>query len=244
MSLQQPQFRRLFSKTMYKNLHLPLWELTFTKDFVDGAHGDMYPVVAKSTDCAEMVANNRYILETGSVSRMAGAFFPYATYEMTFRGTCGFSFRLSKGTAAIVCRQDSVEFTCEKDKQIVPCSVSKDDRTMLVTCRPGAFDVYFAENGKPVLLQTFTAETFADSNLQAVFQTAFVCVSAEGSAEILSARSYMDCGISQADMRPIRYENGDVMVENGKVYLSATVRMEAGSYQGIFSWVPDGDTSG
>jgi hypothetical protein len=39
-------------------------------------------------------------------------------------------------------------------------------------------------------------------------------------------------------MRPIRYENGAVMIEGGKVYFTASIRMEAGCYQGIFSWVP------
>ncbi len=48
----------------------------------------------------------------------------------------------------------------------------------------------------------------------------------------------MDSGISQADIRPIRYENGDVMIEQGKIYLSASIRLQEGCFQGIFSWVP------
>lgn len=55
---------------------------------------------------------------------------------------------------------------------------------------------------------------------------------------VLSAKSYMDCGISQADMRPIRYENGDVMVENGKIYLTVSCRMEQDGYQRILAWTP------
>ena len=55
---------------------------------------------------------------------------------------------------------------------------------------------------------------------------------------IEEVRSYIDSGISLADMRSIRYENGDVMMEQGKLYLSASIRMREETFQGIFTWVP------
>lgn len=39
-------------------------------------------------------------------------------------------------------------------------------------------------------------------------------------------------------MRPIRYENGEILQEGGKVFLTMSVRMQAQAYQGVFSWVP------
>ena len=59
-----------------------------------------------------------------------------------------------------------------------------------------------------------------------------------GHAVILIAESYIDCGISQADIKPIRYENGEVMLENGKIYLTMSIRLEELMIQGVFSWVP------
>lgn len=232
------QFHRLFSRTMFKNLHLPLWEMTFTKDFVTDTRGDLYPVLKKSDDCAESVQHNRYRVEKGAVSRMAGAFFPFATYEVTFRGACGFSFVLPEATARVFSDGAVLTFADGGEFQSVPCSLAEEENALLVTCRPGAFDVYARKNGKPELVKSFASEAFRDSHCQTVFQKSYVVLEAENNAEIYDARAYMDCGVSQADMRPIRYENGEVMVENGKIYLSATVRMEAGGYQGIFSWIP------
>ena len=82
-------FHRMFSKSMYKTLKLPLAEMTFTKDFVNDQRGDLYPVIHKSDDCSEAVEQNRYVVRAGAVERMFAQFFPYATYEMTFSGLCG-----------------------------------------------------------------------------------------------------------------------------------------------------------
>ena len=41
-----------------------------------------------------------------------------------------------------------------------------------------------------------------------------------------------------ADLRLIRYENGEPIIENGKVYLTASIRMQEESYQGVLSWTP------
>lgn len=60
-------------------------EMTSSRDFVTDPNGDLYPLVRKSADCDEAVAYNHYLLTRGSACRVMGAFFPYATYEVTFR---------------------------------------------------------------------------------------------------------------------------------------------------------------
>ena len=57
--------------------------MTFTKDFITDTRGDLYPVLAKSGDCVEAVVNNRWCIRQGSVIRLLGQFFPYATYTLT-----------------------------------------------------------------------------------------------------------------------------------------------------------------
>lgn len=239
MYIEDMNFHRLFSQTMYKNLKLPLGEMTFTKDFITDSRGDLYPVIHKSSDCDERIENNQYKINTGAAERMLGAFFPYATYEITFsslQGACGFSFYIPNGEASILYEGNAVAFLAEGRKESIQYSGKAN--VMLVSCRPGAFDVYFLNNGQPQYFYTFRANTFEHSHLQKNFQQGYVCLLARGSVTVRKASFYIDCGISQADIRPIRYENGEVMIENGKIYLTASVRMQEEMFQGVFSWTP------
>lgn len=240
MKIQDKPFHRLFSKTMYKNLKLPLWEMTFTKDFITDRRGDLYPVITKAPDCLESIHANRYHVRSGTVERLGGSFFPYATYEITAcieQGACGFSFVLPTVTASVLCDGQSVHFSCAGKEESIPCRTARSF-TMIVSCRPSAFDVYFLQNGQPQFLHTFTAEAFAHSHAQETFQKSHVSVYVQGNVIIDAVESYIDCGISQADIRPIRLENGDVIMENGKVFLNLSVRMQAEMFQGIVSWIP------
>ena len=63
-------------------------------------------------------------------------------------------------------------------------------------------------------------------------------MSVSGNVTVNSVYSYLDSGVAIADMRPIKYENGDVLFENGKIYFSASLRLQAGCCQGVFSWIP------
>ena len=245
MNPEDLKFHRLFSKTMYKNLKLPMGEMTFTKDFVSDKRGDLYPVIHRTEDCIERVEKNEYRIECGKAERVIGAFFPYATYEITYTlsgGSCGFTFNIPGGRAVIKCSGHEVRFTEKKDgiecsRESVPLT-EKNTETLIVSCRPGAFDVFFLENDRPDLLTTFKSEAFRNSHSRSVFEKGFACVAVRGGAVIHAASFYIDCGMSQADLRPIRYENGDVMYENGLVYLTASIRMQEEKFQGIFSWVP------
>ena len=233
-------FHRLFSKTMFKNLKLPLGEMTFTKDFISTDHGDLYPVIHKSQDCLESVEKNRYTVSWGSVDRMFVRFFPYASYRAVGsieNGAFGFSFTTPDGTATLLYDGLLLNFD-DGEKQIYSADFSDEVYTLIVSCRPCCFDVYFERNGKPEYIHTFTSAKFKKSNLQSVFENGYVSVSISGQVSVHSVSSYIDCGISQADIRPIRYENGDVIYENGKIYLTASIRMQEGTFQGVFSWIP------
>lgn len=228
--------------TLYKNRKLLLGEMTFSKDFVNDNRGDLYPVLDKSCDCCEKIECNCYILDCGSVERLLGQFFPYATYEMTaetLSGTSGFGFVLPDIKACITVKNHNLVFTCgERAEQIAIPSWLEEQWTMIVSCRPGAFDVYFKQNSMAQFWHTFYASEFRDSNVGSVFTNSHVSLRAEESAVISKVSFYIDNGISQADLRPIRYENGEVMMEQGKIYLSGSARLQEGGFQAIFSWVP------
>ena len=236
MKIYQKTFHRLFSQTFYKNLKLPLGRMTFTKNFVTDTRGDLYPVLQKSADCEEAVENNRYTVSGGSVRRVLGQFFPYATDEVSFEGlegSVGFLFRTRSREAMLLYNGKQLFFS---SGEVFAPEMPLD--TLIISCRPGSFDAYTRVNGEARFLRTFRCDGFVNAHLQREFASGIAALSVSGSVRIREAAFYIDCGVSQADIRPIRYEDGSVMLEGGKIYLTASIRMHAQSFQGIFSWVP------
>lgn len=238
MAVDELIFRRVFSRSMYKNLKLPLAEMSFAKDFINDPRGDLYPVITKTDGCGEYLAQNTYRIRQGAAERMFARFFPFATCEITFAGSAGFVFHLADAAAEILCDGSTVSFSDGEEAVSLPVAGTADAVTMIVSCRPGAFDVFFTEYGKPQFFTTFRSERFAESNRHSTFKNGFVCLKACGGAVIHSVSAYIDCGISQADIRPVCYEDGEPIYENGKIFFTASIRMQESSFQGIFSWVP------
>ena len=236
------EFKRKFSLSMYKNLKIKLGEMSFFKDYVNDTRGNPYPVITKSEDCVESVANNLYTVSRGEVKRMFCQFFPFASYEVecvSNGGEVGFCFRLGGAEAQIVVKGDRVCYCCQGRSDTVETSLSKESAfSMIVSCRPGAFDVYFRMNGKPEYTCTFYEELFSNSNRFDLFSDGYADLFLAHGATVCSVSSYVDNGISIADIRPIKYENGDVITENGKIYFTASVRMQESSFHGVFSWIP------
>ena len=231
-------FKRQFSLSMYKNKKLPLGQMSFSKDFVTDKRGDLYPIVYKSEACNEYVTHNTYVTKNGICERFITSFFPFATYEMCFEGQCaGFGFKLKGTYTQIICKNNCVHFKSDSETKSLPLEIPTNVIRMIVSCRPSAFDVYFKINGCAEFFTTFDCNEFANSNMYNEFSEGYVSVICEN-ATVHSAEAYIDCGISQADMRPIRYENGDVIVDHGKVYLTMSIRMQEKMFQGIFSWIP------
>ncbi len=235
----QSIFKRQFSMSMYKNKKLQLSQMTFSKDFINDRRGDLYPINYKSDSCYEYILHNTYTTQNGICERVMGSFFPFASYEICFDGQCaGFGFHLNDTFAQITCSYNCVVFKSDGVINTVPLEENTNDKKcMIISCRPSAFDVYFKINGCAEFFTTFTCDSFIDSNIYSVFSDGYVSVICEN-ATIYHVESYIDCGISQADMRPLRYENGDIMVSQGKVYLTMSIRMQKNMFQGIFSWIP------
>lgn len=242
MNLIYSEFKRKFSLSMYKNLKIKLGEMTFTKDFVNDTFGDLYPIIQQSADCIEKVENNFYILSKGHSKRLFCQFFPYATYEVsvnTTDGEIGFCFQLPNAETTVSVNKDKLICVCEKGiNEVQLPSFIKRELTMIISCRPGAFDVYFKNQGKPEYVCTFYDETFKDSNTQSIFSNGYASLFVSGNITVKEVLSYIDNGVSIADIRPIKYEDGEILYEQGKIYLTASIRMQEGTFQGMFSWVP------
>lgn len=242
MNLIYSEFKRKFSLSMYKNLKINLGRMSFLKDFINDTFGNLYPIMQKSDDCTERIEKNSYVVHKGNVERLVCQFFPYATYEITFRaeaGEVGFSFKLPDVKARITVKQEKLVYSCAGNEESIEFPESiKESSTIIISCRPGAFDVYRKQNGVLKFLHTFYEERFKESNHCDSFSNGYVFLYVNGSAVIKEVLSYVDNGISIADIKAIKYENGDVIIENGKMYLTASVRMQEGTFQGVFSWIP------
>jgi hypothetical protein len=242
IDLRNAEFKRIFSQTLYKNRKLRLAEMSFFRDFVTDTRGDLYPILEKSDGAEEAVRENRYLLLHGAVRRFFCRFFPYATYEITAfpkTGRVGLRFAIPAGEGEVLMTGDRLICRCDGTETVHALPEEDTDRrTMIVSCRPGAFDVYFPKNGQPMYFCTVPSEAFLMSDRYTEFANGSGSLSIEGCVTVEAVFAYIDSGVSIADMRPIRYENGEIMIEQGRVFLTASIRMQSEKFQGVFSWIP------
>ena len=240
------EFKRKFAISMYKNMGIELGEMSFLKDFVNDTRGDLYPVFAKSEDCNERVGENRFHVTSGSVERVFCQLFPFATYEIVCErqeGDAGFVFRMPDVVASVmlVSRNGDAYLSYEcgdhREKIELPEGFTATS-PWLVTLRPGFFDIYYRQNGGANYLTTVDEPMFAESNRYATFKDSNVSLKVCGNVSVTKVTSCLDNGVSIADFRAVRYEDGTVINEGGKVYFTGSIRTHAGNYQAIFSWVP------
>jgi len=253
MRPDEMMFRRRFSVNFYKNLRFGLCEMTFSKDFVNTKRGDPYPILSKNGEFSENISGGRYTFASadgGCITRLLGQFFPYASYEMKLEsldGQAGFTFCLPGerlfflGLSHKNGRLAAVYGCCGQKEEYGLDAEFFAGLSFIVTLRRDALDLYLDDGCGITFVRSFGAPDMADCGKRKVFMSASSAVTVSGNAVITSVKSYMDSGISQADIRPLRYENGEILTEGGKIYLTMSVRMQAGGYQGVFSWIPGTD---
>ena len=246
MNFSDMTFIRKFSLNLYKNLNVPLSKMTFTSDFISTVRGDLYPLVSASEGVSEHLSVGGYSVNGGTAERMMAEFFPYATYKMKISSLCG------RAGFAFVGPEVRCEVTVENDEWETSVIVKHNDGeikipmhrdihdgfALIVTARPKFFDVYTAEGEQIEFLATAEVPSFARSNRIPFYQKTKVHTLLSGSAFISGAESYIDCGVAQADIRPFRYENGELIMENGRVFLAISARMAAGGHHIVLSWLP------
>lgn len=226
---------------MHKNMKLKMAEMSFFKDFINDTRGNLYPVLSKSKDCSEKLENNTYSVVKGYANRFLCRFFPFASYEMTLvkdSTEAGFCFNFKSGSTSVTVKGKNVVFSDGENTVSKPLACSGDEVTLIISCRPCVLDVYQLISDKAEYIATFTSEKFKDFNKESVFTKSSVSVLAYGKSTIKSVCSYLDNGLSTADIRPVKYENGDILMRDGKVFLTASIRLQQEMYQGVFSWIP------
>jgi len=207
---------------------------------------------------------------SATVCRLLGQHFPYANYEMTLLengGAVGFSFRCGADgrSAYTLGNAPRVDILAENDGcngARLLCRVFVGGRetrcdttdvfpqftvgtTFSVACNGDEFNVYVDNGDTPAPIHTFFVSEFSDIRRQVNFNACSASVMAvipEGGAniEIDCVNWYLDCGVCQADMRPIRYIDGTPMTENGRLFFTMSARLVRGGYQAVISWNPSG----
>lgn len=247
MTFSDMTFVRKFSMNFYKNLKISTAKMTFTSDFTDTERGDLYPIIKKDAGLTEYVRPAGYTVSgSGSVERLFCSFFPWATYEIGFEsldGKAGFVFFGDGARAEAFVENDAWETFITvrhggKENKVQLHYDTSSKFSLIVTSRPGAFDVYVSECGNIHFLFTEQAPEFQRSNVESFYKKAKVSLILSGNVSISSAEAYVDCGVAQADIRPFRYENGELIEEDGRVFLSISARQAVGCYQAILSWLP------
>ncbi len=244
MNLSEMIFRRKFSLNFYKNLSCPLAEMTFTTDFTETNRGDLYPIIKISEGAEESVLHDGYRVK-GSATRLFAAFFPYATYKMTvseLSGSAGFIFNAPDTSATLLMRASGSkrEITILHDdgeQMLAMPEKCSGEVELTVSLRPGNFDIFYTVKGVTDYLGSFKVPSFKESTRNDFYQPAKVLVTLTD-AFVTKVSSCIDCGIGQADIRPLKYENGDVITERGRVFLTLSTRLTEGGYQAVVSWVP------
>ena len=246
MNFSDMTFIRKFSMNLYKNLNIPLSKMSFTSDFLNTVRGNPYPLISADENVSEHANASGYSVSGGTAERLMAEFFPFATYKMKISslfGKAGFVFVGPDARCEVLLEKDewdthvTVKHNDGEEKFPLHRDIY-DDFALLITARPGHFDVYTAEGDAIEFLATAKVPCFANSTKIPFYQKTKAHTYISGNAYIKCAESYIDCGISQADIRPFRYENGELIMENGRVFLAISSRMATGGHQSVLSWLP------
>lgn len=246
-------FRRRFSVNPYKSLRLPLGEMNCVKDWVNTKRGDPYPILEKG-EVTELVADGAWRIrnDTGAVQRvrrLLGGHFPVSTYDIGLEeltGKAGITIEYPEKRIELLVSHDGSKYIFEvtdsdgrRAEYMLERPFASGARFM-VTANFTRFELYIADP-TPVFVAMHHYPEFEPINRTSVYtrSTAAITVELASAQEAaLNAEFYLDCGVSQADLRSVRYEDGTPVIERGRMFLTFSVRNIDGGFQGVMSWTP------
>lgn len=261
-------FHRLFSINPYRSLRMKLCEMSFCKDWPHTDRGEPYPIVREvGAALGEKVEDGRIAFsadEPGERARLIGRFFPYASSEVCVDALdgegarVGLEFAVRSGRGSPYTAEDApglCVFVERAGAEVCVCHEEFAGGRSLGVVRHGtraftpggvlfvsAHGAFFDVSLGRELVCTIQAEGFSDICRRSAFMNAgvslYVALPAGGRAAVSRAESFLDGGLSHADMKPVRYEDGTPILENGRLFLTLSSRLQAGAYQYVVSWNP------
>ncbi len=261
-------FHRLFSINPYRSLRMKLCEMSFCKDWPHTDRGEPYPVIRESgAALSEKVEGGRIAFSAdapGERARLIGRFFPYASSEVCVDALdgegarVGLEFAVRSGRGSPYTAEDApglCVFVERAGAEVCVCHEEFVGGRSLGVVRHGtraftpggvlfvsAHGAFFDVSLGREFVCTIRAEGFSDICRRSAFMNAgvslYVALPAGGRAAVSRAESFLDGGLSHADMKPVRYEDGTPILENGRLFLTLSSRLQAGAYQYVVSWNP------
>ncbi len=245
MDIREIRFRRRFSINPDHVLRCPMGEMSFHRDWLNDCPGDPYPALERTDGVRETVGGGRYTLRGGACARLLGHYIPACTYTVAVgalaEGEAGIRLFGDAAAQTVAVRSDgAVVFRTAGGEQSVPFSISFPFTLRAVF---GArFTEAYVRRGdgpeecvgrweSPIGWELFREDVFLST-------PAALWVSGE-LAEIRRVEWFLDAGFTQADMKPMYYEDGTPILDDGRLYLTMSARESTGGYQAVVSWQPD-----
>ena len=261
MKLDNMHFNRKLSMPTRRRLWLDAGEMRFDHDFAGDTRSDLYPVLHKSGNITETVSGNEYTARSaagGEIARLIGEFFPYYTYSFKIAhigssevglGLIKDGFTLKALASARGCRVEYLGCEILRTAEGVA-----DGDTFSVTFRAGGISLYRERDGKETLLGDVSKSDHAraitdidgegldallyESVYKKTDAALLISLGEGGEARVGEVRVRLMSGIGTADVRPIKNADGTPLLEGGRVFLTASARLETGAYQCVLSWLP------
>lgn len=254
-------FKRKFSVNLFKNLKFEMAKMTFTKDFVSTLRGDLYPKLFENGNISETIEKGCYMVsgdDNSGIKRFFGQHFPYGTYEIKISELANEAcIGISIGYFNL---EDSLDIYIKRVGQKVCAFFESDgketrvnlkeydykkDMAFMITCHHGKnFDLYLKYEKYIEKIDEIIIDKFEKTKNEKVFKNMTASVLTKfykaGTSVIEFVEMYADCGISQADIKPVRYEDGSAILSNGRMFLTVTSRLESEMYQTVLSFNPSG----
>lgn len=251
MKLHELSFKRKFCVNLYQSLKLPIGEMSMYKDWINDRRGDPYPVLSRVGNLQERIADASYTVSSeqgGEITRLVGAFFPYYTYSFRViaQTNCdmGFVVRDGEGTRAVsvmLCDGKTVTVDGGGECASLACSAANGD-TLIVTFRAGGVSVYLDHGTRPELVGDVPLKVLDDYLSYPIHAGATIGLTirlrAGGKVVCREVQCYLCGGLSHADIKPMKYEDGTPIMEGGRLFLTVSSRLEVGCFQSVVSWNP------
>lgn len=249
--LNNVEFKRKFSLNLYKSEKLMLSKMTFGNLPLKTNRGDIYPTVLENGSFSDTCIGGRYVFtpdKYSSTARLIGAYNPYSTYDVKIEklpegASAGIYVSFSGGLFVYGTREgERIKLELKLDGALraeFGYADFAEGMHLIFTLHEGfIFDAYVKYEDRPISVGKAEIEECSPLISEDVFSNTDAALFVKGDKEIIisSVENYLDCGVMQADIKPIKNESGEVIVEEGKIFLTYTARFEAKMMQQIASY--------
>ena len=254
MKLYDMHFARRFSAPLRRSLRLEVGEMSFSHDFIGDKRSDLYPVLHNNGEVSEEIQDGIYSAKSadgGELTRLIGEFFPYYTYSFKISRLCSAELGLALINDGFMLKAVASESGCRIEylgKEILSVREGVHSGDVLsVTFRAGGISLYRERDGKEKLIGDVSDKEFEksisdidgkglsyllyDKVYKRTDAALFLSLGKGGEAAVDGIKVGLVSGIGTADVRPIKYADGTALVEGGRVFLTASARLETGAYQ-------------